>query len=214
MSALWNPIQREAERPKRKHPARPARLSAALRFVISFVAVIALLLLAVGLPEAPASPRHGYSFDGGTPRERDTVVAALAASAFDWSVIPRTVTVHVVRGRCRAAKGEVWLDPAVLAYGRPSWGIVQHEFAHQVDFFLFTARTRRKLNVLLGGKEWWAGDGRFRHSQYGAERFASTLSGAYWPSPDNVLLRSARAEAAAMAPARFRHLMSVLTAVR
>jgi hypothetical protein len=92
-----------------------------------------------------------------------------------------------------------------------SWGIVQHEFAHEVDYFLFDDATREQLLETLGGREWWAGDGRFRHDQYGAERFASTLAWAYWPSRDNVM-RFAGSESRALPPAQFRLLVSVLEA--
>jgi hypothetical protein len=33
-------------------------------------------------------------------------------------------------------------------------GTIQHEYAHQVDFFLLTDVQRERLNALLGGKIW------------------------------------------------------------
>jgi len=169
----------------------------------------AFLALAVPRPPAQAQViRAGYSFDGGTPRERATVRSALAASAFDWRVVGREVTIHIIRsGGCSATPGQIWLDSRMLAHGRDAWGVVQHEYGHEVDYFLLNAESRARLETLLGGKTWWP-DGRFRHNQYGAERFASTLSYAYWPSPHNMLLRGARAEATAMGPARFRRALS------
>ena len=61
----------------------------------------------------------------------------------------------------------------------------------------------------LGGKTWWP-NGRWRHDQYGAERFASTLAWSYWTSPHNTLARYARAESTAMRPAAFRRLVNRL----
>ena len=97
----------------------------------------------------------------------------------------------------------------MLAHGRDAWGIVQHEYAHEVDYFRFDAAIRARLDRLLGAKTWWP-NGRFRHDQYGAERFASTLSYAYWPSRHNILLRGAHAEATALPPARFRRVVEAV----
>lgn len=185
------------------------RLGSGLAFAGLFAAV-AFFVLAIVQPEATAAARGGYSFDGGTPLERATVRSALAASAFDWNVISGHVTVHIKAGGCDAAKGQIWLDPGMLAYGRDAWGVIQHEFAHQVDFFVFDNQTRLKLTRLLGAKAWWPGDESFRHDEYGAERFASTLAWAYWPSPHNILFRYAHAEATAMPVLKFRRLMDAL----
>jgi len=168
----------------------------------------ALLSLALARPPARAqSSGSGYTFSGGTAAQRATVRAALAASGFDWSLVPTRVTIHILpRGGCAAARGEIWLDSRTLAAGREAWGIVQHEYAHEVDFFLLDSARRARLGRLLGAKTWWS-NGRLRHDQYGAERFASTLAYAYWPSRDNVLIRDARAEATAMRPAAFRRAL-------
>jgi hypothetical protein len=166
-------------------------------------------------PNAAQAAAGGYSFDGGNARERATVHAALGASTFDWSLVPAHVTIHITPGgNCYATRGEIWLSGKLLSRGRASWGIVQHEYAHQVDFYLFDAKIRTSLNRALGGTTWWPGRTReqFRHSQYGAERFASTLSWAYWPSRQNTLYRYAHAEATAIPPARFRTLLSDLVA--
>jgi hypothetical protein len=168
------------------------------------------------VPRAPTAarvPGSGYSFDGGSAAERQTVRSALVASAFDWSLVPGHVTVHIVgRGGSAAGKGEIWLSSALLARGRASWGVVQHEYAHQVDFFLLDDSDRARLERLLGGRVWWPGRAVLRHDQYGAERFASTLAWSYWPSPQNSLIRHARAEATAMRPERFRRLLARLLA--
>jgi hypothetical protein len=169
-------------------------------------------LLSLAIASSPAAARSAYSFDGGTPRERATVRAALDASSFDWNLVPGHVTIHIISGgRSHARCGEIWLGSALLGYRRAAWGIVQHEYAHQVDYFLFDAKVRARLDRTLGGKTWWP-DGRFRHDQYGAERFASTLAWAYWPSPHNTLIRYAHEEATALPQAQFRRLVDQLLA--
>src|SRR5205809_3896896 len=156
--------------------------------------------------------RAGYALAGGTKRGRATVRAALAASAFDWALLRGRVTIHSGCGTgCHAAPGLVWLDSAMLAHGREAWGVVLHELGHEVDYLRFDGATRARLNRVLGGKTWWP-NGRFRHDQYGAERFASTFSYAYWPSPHNMLNQKARREATAMPPKRFRRLLQAVLA--
>jgi hypothetical protein len=44
----------------------------------------------------------GYTFDGGTKQQRGTVIAALEASSFDWSVVPGPIAIHIVRASRRA----------------------------------------------------------------------------------------------------------------
>jgi hypothetical protein len=173
------------------------------------VAAASLFAFVADRAPAHAQPvRAGTSIVGGTVRERATVRAALRASLFDWNRLPGHVTIHIVAaGCCHATPGQIWLDRALLAHGRSSWGVIQHEYAHEVDFFLLDAQARARLNRVLGGKTWWP-NGRWRHNQYGAERFASTLAWSFWPSPHNSLIRYARAEATAMPAAAFRRLLS------
>ena len=168
--------------------------------------------LALALPAWASADGGNYTFAGGTKAERQTVVSALDASSFDWSLIPGEVTIHIAKGGSYATKGAVWLNPALLAKGRAAWGVVQHEFAHQIDFFMFDATVRARLTKLLRAKTWWAGRPGLRHSQLGCERFASTLAWAYWPSRQNTLIRFAHAEATAMPPAKFRRLLDNLLA--
>jgi hypothetical protein len=160
-----------------------------------------------------------YVFDGGTPAEQAQVHGALEASAFDWSVVPVTVTVHIARGiGSSASPGQIWLDADLLDSGTYAWGVVQHEYAHQVDFFLLSAAARAQLLTTLGGASWWqsstaarAPDGTLSHASLASERFASTLAWAYWQSPANTLKPQSRAdESGAMAPARFRQLLATL----
>jgi hypothetical protein len=184
-----------------------------LTALLAFLAAVTLLaVVLLGSPGKAQAQSTGYSFDGGTARQQATVRAALEASSFDWSLIPGEVTVHFAEGGSYATKGAVWLNPALLAKGRAAWGVVQHEFAHQIDFFMFDATVRARLTKLLGAKTWWAGRPGLRHSQLGCERFASTLAWAYWPSRQNTLIRFAHAEATAMPPVKFRRLMDKLLA--
>jgi len=183
--------------------------------------IAALALASLGLllsvPGAEAAGGH-YVFDGGTPREQLQVRRALDASSFPWSVVPARITIHIVRGipTSEASRGEIWLDAALLDSGEFSWGVVQHEYAHQVDFFLLDDTKRAQLTPLLGGAAWWAGtspslapNGTLAHAQLTSERFASTLAWSYWQSRANSMQpRSAADESAAMAPAAFRLLLS------
>jgi hypothetical protein len=187
-------------------------------------AAAALLIVAtLALLFTPGALAGGgrYAFDGGTPAEQAQVHGALEASAFDWSVVPVTVTVHIARGiGSSAAPGQIWLDADLLDSGTYAWGVVQHEYAHQVDFFLLSAAARAQLLAALGGASWWqssaaarAPDGTLQHASLTSERFASTLAWAYWQSPANTLRPHSRSdESGAMAPARFRQLLATLLA--
>jgi hypothetical protein len=172
-----------------------------------------LITVLCALALAPAADAAGgnYSFAGGTANQRTQVKAALDASAFDWSIVPEAVTVHIARGASHSTPGHVWLDPSLLDAGVFSWATVQDEYAHQLDFFLFDAATRAELTKALGAKAWCHEVSGLRHDEYGCERFASTLVWAYWPSRSNAYRpQSARDESAAMAPGAFRSLMGRL----
>ena len=177
------------------------------------ILAIAALWIASSAQPAPARQRldPSYRFDGGTPRERAQVRSALRASSFDWRVVPVMVTVHIIRdlGTSEAAPGEIWLDAGLLDSGIFAWGVVQHEFAHQVDFLCLDDAARALLLGELGGTGWWAsGGGIARHSDAAAERFASTLAWAYWPSRLNVMgPADAGVESGSVSPARFRALI-------
>jgi hypothetical protein len=98
----------------------------------------------------------------------------------------------------------------LLDSGAFSWGVVQHEYAHQVDFFLLDDAARAKLDSALGATTWCYGDAPvLQHSQYGCERFASTLAWSYWQSSLNSMSPSdVGPESAAMKPAAFRALLA------
>lgn len=172
---------------------------------IALVTAVAALALT-----GQAQARGGnYAFDGGSAKQRTQVRSALDASSFNWSLVPARIKIHIAPiGQSYATRGEIWLDARLLNAGRFSWAVVQDEYAHQVDFFLFDAAKRTKLNALLGGKDWCYGVSGLLHHEYGCERFASTLVWSYWPARDNAYKPvSKSSESAAMAPASFRALM-------
>lgn len=167
-------------------------------------------LAALALTGNAQAAGGNYVVDGGTAKQRAQVKAALNASSFNWSLVPAKIKIHVAPvGQSHAFPGEIWIDSQLLNAGRFSWGVVQHEYAHQVDFFLLNPTTRSQLATLLGGKAWcWETPGH-RHDEYGCERFASTLAWAYWPAKESAMRPDSRAsESAAMAPARFRALLA------
>jgi hypothetical protein len=153
-----------------------------------------------------------FAFSGGTAKEQATVHAALEASSFDWSLIPRTITIHIgAYGDSYSTYGHVYLDAALLDSGRFAWGVVQHELGHQVDFFLLDDSKRAQLLQLLGGKDWCYSISGLKHSDYGCERFASELAWAYWQSPDNSMKpASSNDEAGAIPVAQFRAVLTQL----
>jgi hypothetical protein len=153
-----------------------------------------------------------YVFDGGTKADRAQVVAALDASSFDWSLVPVQVVVHIAADvETEASPGQIWLASSLLDSGEFSWGVVQHEYAHQVDFFLLDAAARQELLQQLGGSDWCYEVPNLPHGAHGCERFASTLAWAYWQSPENCMRpQSPTDESAAMAPSAFRALLKSL----
>jgi hypothetical protein len=187
----------------------------------------AAIVASVGafLPEPAWALGGNYRFDGGSTRQRALVNSALAASQFDWDVVPRQVTIHFARGvDTHALPGEIWIDTDLLTAGVFSWAVVQDEYAHQVDFLLLDEDARARLNVALGGKVWCHTEvPGLRHGDYGCERFSSTLVWSYWPSKLNSYRPQRRGdESAALAPKAFRALvegvvserLSMLAAVR
>jgi hypothetical protein len=176
---------------------------------------LALILFALGAlaTAAPAFAAGGnYTFEGGTAKEQNTVKSALNASAFDWSLVPQQIAIHIAPGiSSEAMLGEIWLDSNLLDAGIFSWGVVQHEYAHQVDFFLLDGAKRQVLETALGARDWCYSVAGLAHAQYGCERFASTLAWAYWPNAQNSMKPSgSQDESAAMTPAKFRDLMGLM----
>jgi hypothetical protein len=169
-------------------------------------------LFTLALPGQALARGGDYGFEGGTPAQQAQVRKALDASAFDWSLIGTRVTVHVgPYGVSHARAGHVYLDGGLLDAGRFSWATVQDEFAHQVDFLRFDDAIRAELTSALGARDWCYGVEGLAHHEYGCERFASTLVWAFWPSKHNAYRpANPNDESAAMAPARFRALVSDL----
>jgi len=175
---------------------------------IGFVCLMTAALILV----SPASGAGGrYTIDGGTAREHAQVRDALETSSFDWSVLPTPITIEIARGEgSYAVPGKILLDADLLDAGRFSWGVVQHEFAHEVDFLLLDDADRTRLQAVLGGLSWFPSGG-LAHGLITCERFASTLAWAYWPSPDNVMRPTSGAdEAGSVPPAAFRALLAAM----
>ncbi len=175
-----------------------------------FTLLLAAAVLAAVLAQSAHAAGGSYTFAGGTPRQQATVRSALSVSSFDWNVLPAPVVVHIGPiGSSYSEVGHVYLDSTLLDSGRFSWGVVQHEFAHQVDFLLFDDAKRASLNLALGGSDWCYGMPGLAHSAYGCERFASELAWAYWPSADNSMSPAAtHGESAAIPVAQFRTLLA------
>lgn len=189
--------------------ARPAgRLRSDMPWKLLATFLIALTALSAGVGGA-AAKGGDYIFDGGTAIEQGEVKAALDVSSFPWSVVRQKITIHIAPGmRSEATPGNIWLDSNLVDSGTFSWAIIQHEYAHQIDFLLFNDAIRGMLLRVLGGRAWcWATPG-LDHDQYGCERFASTLTWAFWPSDANSLQPlSQDDESAAMAPRAFKALI-------
>jgi hypothetical protein len=176
------------------------------------LALLAAAFVALTLTGQALGGGGNYVFAGGTQPEQAQVRAALDASSFDWSLVPAQITIHIVRGHdSEATYGEIWIDADLLNSKRFAWGTIQHEYAHQVDFFLLDDAQRQVLGKALGATDWCYGLAVLPHADYGCERFASTLAWAYWQSPQNAMRpASPHDESGAMAPQAFRALLSRL----
>ena len=133
-------------------------------------------------------------------------------SSFNWSIVPGPITITPTPVS-EAIPGEIILDSNLLDSGEFSWGVVQHQYAHQVDFALLDDTMHAQLNAALGGTVWCYADSPtpLMHDQYGCERFASTLARAYWQSPENCMKPSYIAgESGGISPAAFRALITTL----
>jgi hypothetical protein len=174
---------------------------------LQVLALVGGLIAAMLVPSVGRATGGRYAFAGGTPRQQREVVRALAVSRFDWGLVPARITIHIQPGvLSQATPGEIWLDANLLQAGMFAWGVVQHEYAHQVDFFLLTASVREQLLRRLGGTS-WCSDTAVRRDLLGCERFASTFAWAYWPSAENCMRP---VKALATSGAQFRKLVSGL----
>jgi hypothetical protein len=198
----------ELEREHRSRMAVAGSVSISAELAVAITALLCVLLALAITPRAHAAGGH-YTFSGGTSYERAQVRQALRVSAFDWSLVEPVVTVRIAPGLASVAiPGRISLDARLLDAGEFSWGVVQHEYAHQVDFLVLDDEARAPLAAMLGGQTWWHDVVGLPHGAYGCERFASTLAWAYWPSAQNSMRPTSPGdESAAMKPARFRALL-------
>jgi len=174
--------------------------------------VLLAALVALALP-GRAGATDALEFSGGSEAARAEVIAALDASAFDWSLIGRPVTVQIIDCGCAGSRpGVVVLDETLLAsspYGRPyTWGIVQHEFAHQVWWYALDDRLRSELQTVLAGADLCYEQPGLPHDAHACELFASTLAWAYWPVAGNPMQVEK-----VMGARQFRRLLSALLGV-
>jgi hypothetical protein len=174
----------------------------------------AALLISAAIPSTALAIGGNYVIAGGNAFEQSQVRQALAASSFNWSVVPGPITITITpQPVSEALPNQIFLDPGLLDTGQFSWGVVQHEYAHQIDYALLDDATRAQINTALGGTVWCYEDstGVLLHSQYGCERFASTIAWAFWQSPYNCMKPSAiGGESGGMAPAAFRALVTTI----
>jgi hypothetical protein len=179
------------------------------RILIPLLAAFAAALV---IPTGAFAIGGNYVISGGTDYQQQQVRQALAVSTFDWSVVPAKVTITIGGSQSsESVPGQIWISSKLLNSGQFSWGVVQHEYAHQVDFFLFDDATRASLELLLGANDWCYEVSGLQHAQHGCERFASTLAWAYWPSSQNCMRPAgSNSESAAMAPAAFRAVVARL----
>lgn len=177
-----------------------------------FLTVLVACSFGVFAQGALAAGNANVAFAGGTAAEQATVHAALDASSFDWSLLPQAVTVHIgAYGSSYSTPGNVYVDASLLDSGRYAWGVVQHEFGHQVDFLLLDDADRALLQQKLGGIDWCYTTPGLQHDQHGCERFASELAWAYWPSPDSTMSPAqCNGESVGMPVAAFRTLLAQL----
>jgi hypothetical protein len=182
----------------------------------ALLTVLASLVLCLTYTQSADARGGNYKFAGTTPTQETTVRNALQASSFDWGVVPAEITIHVGDYEVsHATRGHIYLDAELLSAGRFAWAIIQDEYAHQVDFFLFTDAIRARLGQELGSRDWCYSISGLGHDEYGCERFASTLVWSFWQSRDNAYRpTSATDESAAMAPAKFRALITQILAPR
>ena len=181
-----------------------------LAFLRRLVVAAALIAAAFVLTGEARAAGGNYAFTGGTAAQRDVVRAALDASTFPWGVVPQKIQIQIAPGiASEASPGVIALDSNLLDQGSFAWGIVQHEYAHQVDFLLIGSAGRAALQKALGSTTWcWADNPSLDHAAYGCERFASVLAWSYWRSGDNCLApTSATDEAGVLAPAAFKRLL-------
>lgn len=174
---------------------------------------LTLVAWAVLFPASSVALAAGgnYVFQGGTSNEQQQVRDALQASSFNWSLVTEQITIDITPTMVsESVPGTIYLDPSLLDSGEWSWGVVQNEYANQVDFYLLPQSDEALFNTALGGTAWCYGDQPgLDMTQYGCERFASTLAWSYWQSPENCIQPAdVGAEVEGMQPTAFRALLT------
>ena len=152
-------------------------------------AALAPLVAALALTGTADAIGGSYTVEGGTADQQQTVRSALQATKFNWSCVPATIRIVLRDGvESQAVPGTILLDTNLLDAGVFSWGVVQHEYAHQVDWYVLRPDVRTALAKALGGRTWGAGLSYVpgvAHDDQTGERFASELAWAFWPTADN-----------------------------
>jgi hypothetical protein len=179
--------------------------------------VLGALVVAFALPGTARATGGDYVFEGGTVGAQATVKAALDASRFNFDRVSAQVTIRITKCGCAGATpGVIILDEHLLtdtSFGeRYAWGLVQHEYAHQIDYLLIDTETRAALRKLLGGRDWCYEGRGLQHDEHGCERFAEVFAWSYWPSSANVQREEARAAAPRLTARRFRQIFNRLLA--
>jgi hypothetical protein len=179
------------------------------------------ILVAIVASFALASTAHAaggdYVLEGGSAEAQATVHSALDASRFNFDRVPAQITIRITDCGCAGARaGLIVLDEHVLVDGtleeKYAWGLIQHEYAHQVDYFLFQDDDRAASRRVLGGKDWCYEVSGLAHDEHGCERFADVFSWAFWPTEDNVLRADAREIAPDMTARDLRRFLNGLLA--
>ncbi len=181
------------------HTSRTRRLTVAL----------SALATALIISQSAFASGGNYVIQGGTASEQATVHQALNASSFNWGIVPQQISIVITpKPTSEATQGTIWLDPSLLDSGEFSWGVVQHEYAHEVDFFLLNDTERATIQADLGAQAWCWDTPGLQHNQYGCERFASTIAWAFWQNSQNCMSPAAiSGESGGMNPAAFRALI-------
>jgi hypothetical protein len=180
--------------------------------LLPLVTGLAAIVMFAGLTANPAAAAGGnYVIQGGTPAEQTVVRQALAASSFDWSTVTTQVVIHIAPGIAvsYSLPGQTWLDPNLLDSGQFAWGVVQMEYAQQVQFSIASAPTRTELTTALGAQQWCYDNPSLPRGANACERFAAMLAWAYWPSAANSMKPSSPSDwSASMSPHAFRALLA------
>jgi hypothetical protein len=180
--------------------------------LLPLVTGLAAFLMFAGITAGPATAAGGnYVIQGGTPAEQTVVRQALAASSFDWSTVPTQVVIHIATGIAvsYSLPGQTWLDANLLDSGQFAWGVVQMEYAQQVQFAIASAQTRAELTTALGAEQWCYDNPALPRGANGCERFAAMLAWSYWPAAENSMKPSSASDwSASMSPHAFRALLA------